>query len=322
MIEPLKIVFLGSGPIAVPILRVLAQSPEIDLQAVVSQLDRPAGRKRILTPTPLAAAALDMGLEVLRVADVNTPEFISYLSDIAPDLICVVSFGQILKSPLLAVPRICCVNVHASLLPRYRGASPIVQAILNGDGESGVCFMQMERGLDSGPVFRELRLELDHTEYADSLENELGELAAAHAVRTLQDIAGGKLAAAIQDPAAATVCRKIAKRDGMIDWHFPAERIEAMTRAYFPWPGAAASFRNAAGKESALTICAARCLSGYELPAGCCADLPGRLVVGCGCGEALEILELIPSGGKRMSAAAFRNGMRGELPEFITEAEI
>lgn len=322
MLKPLKIVFLGSGPIAIPILRALAQSPETDLAAVISQLDRPAGRKRILTPTPLAAAALELGLDVIRTANVNTPEFIDRLTAMAPDLLCVVSFGQILKAPLLAVPRVCCVNVHASLLPRYRGASPIVQAILNGDEESGVCFMQMERGLDSGPVFRELRMKLEQNEYADSLENTLGELAAKNAVQILRDIAEKKIEPLPQDPAAVTICRKITKRDGVIDWNLPAKRIEAMTRAYFPWPGASAGFRTSSGKESAFTICSARIVDGYDIAPAQCAELPGRLVIGCGDGRALEIIELIPSGGKRMSASAFRNGMRGELPEFITEAEI
>ncbi len=318
----LKIVFLGSGPIAIPIMRALASAPEIDLQAVISQLDRPAGRKRVLTPTPLAAAALEMGLDVIRTADVNTPEFTAMLQELQPDLLCVVSFGQILKSTILAVPRVCCVNVHASLLPRYRGASPIVQAIINGDKSTGVCYMQMERGLDSGPVFRTLTMELDGSEYADSLESALGDLAAQHAAKTLCAIADGTLPPAVQNPAEVTVCRKISKRDGYVDWNFSAEKIEAMTRAYFPWPGAIAKCRAANGKEITITICAAKKTENTGLAAGCCAEIAGKLIVGCGDNTALEITELIPSGGKRMTASAFRNGLRGELPVFITELGI
>ena len=322
MSKPLKIVFLGSGPIAIPILRELAASPLVELQAVISQLDRPAGRKRVLTPTPLAAAALELGLKVIRTADVNTPEFTGFLGELAPDMLCVVSFGQILKQSVLSAPKICCVNVHASLLPLYRGASPITQAILNRDNATGVCFMQMERGLDSGPVFRTLVRPLTGIEYADSLEDDLGELAGKSSVETLCAIADGTLPATPQNPAQVTVCRKISKRDGMIDWKRSAVDIEACARAYFPWPGAFAKCRSASGKEMSITICSAKCLSASPLAPGQCADAAGKLVVGCGKNTALDILELIPAGGKRMTAAAFRNGMRGELPEFILEDEL
>lgn len=317
MNSKLKIVFLGSGDIAVPILRALAGSDAVELTAVVSQPDRPAGRKRVLTPTPLAAAALELGLDPVRTADVNTPEFQEFLSASEPDLLCVVSFGQILKSGVLAIPAVCCVNVHASLLPAYRGASPIVQAIRNRDRETGVCFMEMERGLDSGAVFRTLTMPLDGSEYADTLETALGELAAAHAVETLTAIAQGKLPKLPQDPAKVSVCRKISKRDGAVDWTLPAAGIEAMCRAYFPWPGAVAKFRIPGGKESAMTICQAKILHASPLVPGECADVNGKLIVGCGDHSALEIVELIPSGGKRMTAASFRNGLRGSLPEFI-----
>ena len=322
MAKLLKVVFLGSGPIAIPVLRVLAASPEINLQAVISQLDRPAGRKRILTPTPLTAAALDMGLDVIRAADINTPEFTDMLQEMKPDFLCVVSFGQILKSTILATPAICCVNIHASLLPRYRGASPIVQAIINQDKQAGVCFMQMEKGLDSGPVFRTLTMELSGNEYADSLENAMGELAAECTVETLQKIADGTFPPVEQNPEEVTVCRKISKRDGYICWKNPATFIEAMVRAYFPWPGAVTQCVASGGKVQNITICSAKIVDNCGLLPGKCADISGKLIVGCGNDSALEILELTPSGGKRMTAAAFRNGLRNTLPEFITELEI
>ena len=314
----LKIVFLGSGDIAVPILRALTAAPQIEISAVISQPDRPAGRKRILTPTPLAAAALELGLDPLRIADVNTPEFLDFLNRIAPDMLCVVSFGQILKAGVLNAPKVCCVNIHASLLPAYRGASPIVQAIRNRDAQTGVCFMEMEKGLDSGAVFRTLTMPLSGNEYADALENALGELAAAHAAETLMAIANGTLTKQPQDPARVSICRKIAKRDGAVDWNMHAGEIEAMSRAYYPWPGAVAQCK-ICGKSSAVTICSAKTVPGFNLAPGECADMSGKLIVGCKNNSALEILELVPSGGKRMTAAAFRNGMRGSLPEFITD---
>ena len=315
--KPLKTVFLGSGDIAVPILLKLMSAEEIELAAVISQPDRPAGRKRIMTPTPLAQAAENAGLEVRKADDVNSAEFVAYLESLQPDLLCVVSFGQILKAAVLAVPAISCVNIHASLLPAYRGASPIVQAIKNCDQRTGVCFMEMERGLDSGPVYRTVTMELDGSEFADELEMKLGGLAAENCVETLLGIACGKYPAVPQDPAAVSVCRKICKSDGLINWNFPAENVEAMTRAYFPWPGAVAKCRSGSGKELNVTLCSAKIIEKSTLSPGECADVPGKLIVGCGNNSALEILELIPAGGKRMTAAAFRNGMRGGLPEFI-----
>lgn len=182
--------------------------------------------------------------------------------------------------------------------------------------------MQMERGLDSGPVYRTLTMDLDGSEYADSLEMTLGQLAADNAVETLQAIADGTLPPVPQNPAEVTVCRKISKRDGYIDWNRPAFEIEAMTRAYFPWPGAVAQCRTAAGKVLNLSICSTQTQNASALAPGqsCAAD--GAILVGCGSGTALEIRELIPAGGKRMSAAAFLNGLRGEVPEFITGQEI
>ena len=167
MSNSLKVVFLGSGPIAVPILESLHRAECIQLAGVITQPDRPAGRKRVMTPTPLGESAIALGLDVLRVPDVNAPDFLEFLQGIAPDMLCVVSFGQILKTPLLMLPKYGCVNVHASILPKYRGASPITQALLNGDSETGVAFMEMERGLDSGPVYRTEYCPLAGNEYAD-----------------------------------------------------------------------------------------------------------------------------------------------------------
>lgn len=322
MLKQLKVIFLGSGPIAVPILEALYNSELIQLAGVVTQPDRPAGRKRVLTPTPLGQAALELGIEPQRVENVNTPEFLETLAALAPDMLCVVSFGQILKTPLLALPKYGCINVHASILPKYRGASPITQCLLNGDAETGVAFMEMERGLDSGAVYRMEYCPLDGSEYADSLEMKLGNIAAAVAAETLCDIASGKLQGVPQDPAQVTVCRKISKSEGRFSWNFEAEKIERMTRAFFPWPGAVCDYHNASGAPGVINICKAAVVSGFDLAPGECAELPGKLIVGCGGKNALEILELIPSGARRMNAAAFRNGLRGQLPVFPEEISI
>jgi methionyl-tRNA formyltransferase len=163
---------------------------------------------------------------------------------------------------------------------------------------------------------------LDGSEYADSLEMKLGNIAAAVAAETLCDIASGKLQGVPQDPAQVTVCRKISKSEGRFSWNFEAEKIERMTRAFSPWPGAVCDYHNASGVPGVINICKAAVVSGFDLAPGECAELPGKLIVGCGGKNALEILELIPSGAKRMNAAAFRNGLRGQLPVFPEEISI
>ena len=313
-----KIYFLGSGMIAVPVLKALATAGGLELIGVGTQLDRPAGRNRRPTPTPVGAAALELGLEPERIASVNDPAYQESLKLRRPDLILVVSFGQILRAPLLALPPKGCVNIHASLLPRYRGASPITQCILNRDAETGVCFMAMERGLDTGAVYETITVPLDHSEYASELEFKLGSIAAEAAPGILGSICSGELVPVPQDSVEATVCTKIRKADGLIRWTGSAHEIEAMVRAYCPWPGAFASVRSPKGVESVTLI-----------RVNCRRELSGRpgqvlradkygLVVACGKG-AIEILELAPPGRRSMSAVAYLNGLRGEIPEFLPQ---
>ena len=311
-----KVYFLGSGAIAVPVLRELVSDRRIEFSGAATQIDRPAGRKGILTPTPLGAYGDSAGIFVRRVPDVNSREFLDDLQKISPDFVVVVSFGQLLKEELLHLPVHGCVNVHASLLPKYRGASPIVQCILNRDAATGVALMQMEKGLDTGAVYATWERPLDGTEYADPLENDLGELAAKNIVSALLDICSGKLDAVPQDDANATVCRKIKKEMGIVDWKRDAYEIEAMIRAYTPWPGAVCMVRTPKGDVKASIIKAEvrEDLSGAPGQSLDCGKK--EIIVACG-RYALQILEISPSGSKAMPAAAFRNGLRGEKAEFI-----
>ena len=180
----------------------------------------------------------------------------------------------------------------------------------------------MEKGLDSGPVYRTEYCPLDGTEYADTLELKLGQIAADVAAETLCDIAQGKLQGEAQDKTRVTVCRKISKRDGRFSWEFNAAKIERMTRAFFPWPGAVCDYLSPEGNAGVINICKAAVIENSTLAPGECADVPGKLIVGCGENTALEIIELIPSGAKRMNAAAFRNGLRGRIPLFPEEISI
>lgn len=311
IMEKPRVYFLGSGEIAVPVLKALFNSEKLELAGAGTQIDRPAGRKCRLVPTPVGAAAADLGIKIDKVPSVNAPEYLEYLRRLDIDIVLVVSFGQLLKQPLLDLPRCACVNIHASLLPAYRGASPIVSAMLAKEPVAGMTFMKMVMALDAGPVYTSVSRELDGSEFANTLEIELGELAAAATDDVLLDIYSGKLAAVPQDEEKATFCRKIRKADGVIDWRSDASDIDAKVRAYFPWPGAKCTVSSEKG-DSVITI--SKCRMRPEL-----AGLPGEflstdrksIIVACGSGGALEITEVIPAGGKTMPAAAFRNGTRG-----------
>jgi methionyl-tRNA formyltransferase len=316
IVERLKIYFLGSGDIAVPVLGACMSAPELELVGVGTQPDRAAGRRGKLSPTPVGRAAVAAGLSPDKPENVNAPEFIAKLRTLAPEMVVVVSFGQLLRSELLELPRYGCVNVHASLLPRYRGASPIVQAILHRDKATGVCFMHMERGLDTGAVYRTFEYPLRGDEYADVLEVELGELAGRTIAATLTGIAAGTFRPVEQDDAAATVCRKIRKDDAWIDWRRSAEEIGAMVRAYHPWPGARCRVSRSSG-ESVLTLRKVEVLRDRQSsPGEVCIPDRRTLIVGCGSG-AVRIAELTPENSKTMDAAAFLNGLRGEKIGFL-----
>ncbi len=313
MTNQLKIYFLGSGQIAVPVLKAVAVAPELRLVGVGTQLDRPAGRSRRPTPTPVGAVAEELGFAVDKIPDVNAPEFLASLRAKRPDLVLVLSFGQILRRDLLELPPFGCINIHASLLPRYRGASPIAQCILNRDAETGVCFMRMERGLDTGPVYSSIRVPLDHREYGEMLERKLGVIAAEATPGTLCAIAAGELEPKPQDGTAATVCTRIRKSDGRINWALSAWEIEAMVRAYSPWPGARCTMLTTRGE---LPVTLTRALPRRDLGGAHGTVLQAdkyALIVACGSG-ALEIIELSPPGRRPMSAVAFLNGLRGEKP--------
>ncbi len=310
MPEKIRIYFLGSGAIAVPVLRRLATSEEVALLGVGTQLDRPAGRGGRLTPTPVGSAGEELGLTVERIPRVNDEAFLDRLRLLNPHFLLVVSFGQLLKAPLLALPEMGCINIHASLLPRYRGASPIVSVIRNREARTGISFMKMECGLDTGPVYKSVPIELVGTERADRLERQLGEMAAETVVPVLRGILDGRLLPVAQDHQAATCCSKIRKTDGRIDWRRPAREIEAMTRAYSPWPGAFFALRTG-DREFPVTVVTAAVHA--EL-----SGAPGEVlrrdkhawVIGCGEG-ALELLTVSAPGKREMTATAFLNGLRG-----------
>jgi methionyl-tRNA formyltransferase len=304
----LNLYFLGSGAIAVPVLAALSDAPGIRLVGIGTQMDRPAGRHRRLQPTPVGMWVHERGLHAEKPGSVNREDFLEHVRRIAPDVIFVAAFGQILGERLLALPRLGCINLHASLLPAYRGASPIQAAILHGDPETGVSFMRMERGLDTGPVYAQFRCPIAADTCADELERQLGELGARHAVQLLAQIVAGELPAVPQDAALASHAGKISKADGDLDWTEPAAILARKIRAYHPWPGMSFLRERAAGRAQHIKVTAGTALA---QPVG----TPGEVlqadahgwVVAAGEG-ALALTRVIPEGGREMSAAEYLRG--------------
>ena len=236
--KPVRVYFLGSGSFGIPVLRALQADPRVTLLGVCTQPARPAGRGRSLTPTPIGACARDEGLGVETPESVNTPAFTARLVEVDPELVLVVSFGQILRRPILGLPPFGCLNVHASLLPRHRGAAPVNAAILCGDAETGVTFMKMDAGLDTGPAYQSHAMPLDGHETPPRLEASLGDLAGAKIAECIWAVCRQGLEPTPQDRAAATCAAKITKQDGLIDWSQPAasllDQMEALDINHMP----------------------------------------------------------------------------------------
>ncbi len=311
----IKIYYMGAGNIAVPILNELLNNDKVELVGIGTQLDQPAGRKKNLTATPVGIFCEERNINIDKIASANSAEFIDYLKKLNPDFILVVSFGQLLKEEILNLPKISCVNVHSSLLPLYRGASPIVAAIANGDDKTGVTFMKMEKGLDTGPIYKILEYMLDKTEYADGLEIKLGELAADNAVDILTNIANEKLIPVEQDNKLATKVGKVLKKDGVINWNEDAKLICQKIRAYFPWPGVSFVLK---GKKRSPKI---GVIESEEVELN---GKPGEVlkieennwIIACKT-NAINIKRLIPSGKKEMTSEEFFRGFNLELGTII-----
>lgn len=306
---PLRIAFMGSGAIAVPVLKALAGSSRFVLCAVITQPDKEAGRKRILTPTPLGRFADENGIPCMRVKSVNTEETMQFLREAAPDLIVVISFGQILKEPVLVLPRLGCLNVHASLLPKYRGASPIISCLVDGEKETGVAFMKMEKGLDTGPVYEIHRLSVSDDVTADVLEQQLAELAAERIEACILNLAAGTAVAHPQSPEGTSYAAKIAKSDGLVNWKDDAEVIERKIRAYNKWPSVTCRV-GTPERNKMLKMISALCTKERVQTAK-----PGEItgiskdciMIACGSGTLL-LKKVIPEGKKEMSVADYLNG--------------
>jgi len=230
-----RIVFAGTPEFAVPSLTALVEGRQ-DVVAVYTQPDRPSGRGRKLAASAVKEAAQALGLPVVQPATLRDPAVQQALAALEPDLMVVVAYGLLLPPSVLAIPRLGCINVHASLLPRWRGAAPIQRAILAGDSQTGVCIMRMEKGLDTGPVYLARTTEVAPRETGGTLHDRLSVLGAEALLHALPEILSGTIEPSPQDHALATYAAKLSKEEALIDWSAPALHIDRQVRAFDPWP--------------------------------------------------------------------------------------
>jgi methionyl-tRNA formyltransferase len=234
----MRVLFLGTAELGVETLRLLATSPHHSVVGVVTQPDRPAGRKMELTPSAIKREALAHQLTIYQPEKINVPGVLEQFRYLRPDLAVVAAYGQILSRELLDLPRHGCLNLHASLLPKYRGASPIQAALLNGDAKTGMTIMWMDAGLDTGPVLMQESFGIGRRDNAETLHTRLSIVGAKLLMKSLDLIQSGKAPRVPQDASQATYVRKIKKEHGRIDWTKPQREIDCQIRAFTPWPSA------------------------------------------------------------------------------------
>ncbi len=297
---PLRLAFMGSPDFALPSLRALADAGH-EIAAVYAQPPRPAGRGQKERPCPVHALALERGWEARTPANLKGPDAQAAFAALDLDVAVVVAYGLILPNPVLAAPRLGCVNVHASLLPRWRGAAPIQRAILAGDAQTGITIMQVTEGLDAGPRLLEEAVPIGATETAETLHDRLASLGARLIVTALEGLAAGTLNARPQPEHGVTYAAKLQRGEGRLDWRRPAAELERAVRAFTPWPGAEL-------KASGTRIK----VLGAEVVAGDPAAAPGtvlddRLTVACG-GGALRLTKVQRAGKEPLDAEAFLRG--------------
>jgi methionyl-tRNA formyltransferase len=298
-----RVVFLGTPEFAVPSLAALAARHEV--VAVFTQPDRPKGRGNQLAESPVKTVARRLAIAVHQPERVRRPESVELLRGLRADLMVVVGYGQIIPQNVIDLPPHGILNVHASLLPKYRGAAPIQWAIANGESETGVTIMQIDAGLDTGDMLRKARTSIGPEETAPELSARLAPLGADLLLETIAEIQAGTSRREKQNDAEATLAPILRREDGLVDWHLSAARIHSRLRGFTPWPGAYTSFR---GQQLSITRVKPSAESG--LPPGRLRAEKRRLLAGCGENTSLDLLEVQPAGKKRMTAEAFLNGYK------------
>ncbi len=296
----MRVVFMGTPDFSVPALERIATEHEV--VAVVTQKDKPKGRGQELSYTPVKESALKLNIPVLQPEKVKEESFVEELKELNPDVIVVIAFGQILSNDILTLPKHGCVNVHASLLPKYRGAAPIQWAVIDGEEKSGVCTMKMDEGLDTGDIIDVDEVMLDPKETGGSLFDKLSNLGGDLILKTLQNLEFGKATFIKQDDSKSTYAKKMTKELGLIDFTKDAESIERLIRGLNPWPSA---FTYLDGKV--MKIWDADVVDQSGVPGTVISEDKDSFVIATG-DKALRVNELQLEGKKRMKSSDFLNG--------------
>ena len=302
---------MGSAAFAVPSLKALATSHHSVIE-IVTQPDKPAGRGQHIRACPVAQFTREHDLPIFQPASIRRPEAIEHFSKLAPDLIVIIAYGKILPRELIDIPAHGCINVHASLLPKYRGAAPINWAIAYGEAETGVTTMHINEDLDAGDVLLSSKTPIGGDETAPELHDRLAKMGADLLMATIRELEEGMLTPVPQDPAKVTIAPLIKKEDGRIDWSLSARAIHNRVRAFNPWPG---TFTSLGGRL--LLVHAVRVRDGeHEGTPGTVIETKDRLCIACGDGV-LELVEVQIEGGRRMKAAEFLRGHRVRKGEVL-----
>ena len=299
----MRVLFIGTGEIGVPVLRWLVESREHELVGVVTQPNKPVGRDQRIEAPPIKAALRETDLPVLQPKRIKEAEAVAEIRALAPDVIVVMAYGQILPGAVLEIPPIACLNLHASLLPRHRGAAPIQAAIVAGDRETGISVMYMDEGVDTGDVLLQKRIDIAPDETGGSLHDRLAEIAPLAFKEALAQLQNGNAPRTPQDSSGASYAPKLEREHGRINWNEPAALIERKIRAFDPWPGAFTTLCDEVGGGKKLKVFRA------SVTDSCTAD-PANLVIPTKSG-ALRLEEVQLEGKRRMSAAEFLRGQHG-----------
>ena len=304
----LRLIFLGSGQFGLPTLERLHERHEV--VAIVTQPDRPAGRRRRLSATPIAAWAQGAGLNVLKTNDVNDEAGVNGLRQLSPDAAVVVAFGQKLAPTAIAALGTLVVNLHGSLLPRYRGAAPINWAVIQGERETGLTVISLAQRMDAGPIHAQTATPIDPLETAGELHDRLAALGPGLVEQVLDQLSAGTLQSRRQDDTLATRAPKLSRADGWVDFAADARAVQARIHGLTPWPGVKVVWRRAGGGEQPLALLRVEADPGHRHDAEPGTILPGNLVAVGGANRrgAIRLLDVQPPGRRAMSIRAFVTG--------------
>ncbi len=302
----MRVLFIGTGEIGLPVLRWLVGSPRHQLVGVVTQPDKPVGRDQRIKPPPIKAALADSNIPVFQPKRIKVDEAVAEIRALNPDVIVVMAYGQILPRSVLEIPSKACLNLHASLLPKHRGAAPIQSAIVAGDSETGVTVMYMDEGLDTGDILLKKAITIRPDETGGSLHDRLAEIAPAALDEALTRLENGTAPRLPQNASTATYAPKLGREDGRIAWNEPGVLIERKIRAFDPWPGAFTILRDSAGRERKLKVFRARVIRGGAEGSDPALTFPAKDGV-----VSLEEVQL--EGKRRMSARDFLRGYPGPI---------